>query len=77
MSRSLIISQRQAQTLIRAADAEKAIVEVKLGDLVYRLIPKSRADQETVSVDGTVSADSFDSLDDYYRWRDRQRAGQN
>lgn len=44
MSRALAISQRQAQTLIRAAEAEKAIVEVKVGNVIYRLIPKSRAE---------------------------------
>lgn len=43
MTRSLAISKRQAQTLLRAAEAERAIVEVKVGDVVYRLIPAVHA----------------------------------
>ena len=50
MTRSLAISKRQAQTLLRAAEAEKAIVEVKVGDTVFRLIPASLA-QVTAQVD--------------------------
>jgi DNA-binding transcriptional regulator LsrR (DeoR family) len=43
MSRALAISQRQARTLLRAAEAEHGIVEVKVGDVVFRLIPESLA----------------------------------
>lgn len=43
MSRALAISQRQAQTLLRAAEAERAIIEVKVGEVVYRLIPAIHA----------------------------------
>lgn len=43
MTRSLAITQHQAQVLIRAAEAERAIVEVKVGDTVFRLIPECHA----------------------------------
>lgn len=43
MTRALPITQRQAQVLLRAAEAEKAIVEVKVGATVFRLIPASLA----------------------------------
>lgn len=46
MSRALAISQRQAQTLLRAAEAERAIIEVKVGDTVFRLIPECHAQAE-------------------------------
>jgi hypothetical protein len=41
------VTKRQAQTLLRAAEAEKAIVEVKVGDTVFRLIPASLAQGKT------------------------------
>ena len=50
MSRALAVTKRQAQTLLRAAEAEKGIVEVKVGDAVFRLIPASLA-QGKVEVD--------------------------
>jgi hypothetical protein len=40
VTKPLAISQRQVQSLIRAAAAERAIVEVKIGDTVVRLIPE-------------------------------------
>ncbi|WP_292246073.1 hypothetical protein [Mesorhizobium sp.] len=43
MTRALAISQRQARTLLRAAEAERGIVEVKVGETVFRLIPESLA----------------------------------
>ena len=45
MSRALAITQRQAQTLLRAAEAERAIVEVKVGETVIRLIPECHAQE--------------------------------
>jgi hypothetical protein len=50
MTRALPVTQRQAQALLRAAEAEKAIVEVKVGETVFRLIPGSLA-QESREVD--------------------------
>lgn len=44
MTRALAISQRQAQTLFRAAEAERGIVEVEIGAAVFRLIPECRAE---------------------------------
>lgn len=46
MTRALAITQHQAQALIRAAEAERAIVEVKIGDTVFRLIPETYAQAE-------------------------------
>jgi hypothetical protein len=46
VSRALAVSKRQAQTLLRAAEAEKAIVEVKVGDTTFRLIPASLAQDD-------------------------------
>lgn len=46
MSRTLAITQRQTQVLLRAAEAEKAIVEVKLEHSTIRLIPASLAQEE-------------------------------
>jgi len=43
MTRALPVTQRQAQALLRAAEAEHGIVEVKVGDTVFRLIPGSLA----------------------------------
>jgi hypothetical protein len=74
MTRALALSQRQAQTLLRAADAERGIVEVKIGNTVFRLIPECLA-QESSKVDRPITADSFDTLDDYLAWRDRSGAG--
>lgn len=39
MTRPLAITEKQARTLIRAAEKEKAVIEVKVGDTVIRLIP--------------------------------------
>lgn len=49
MSRALPITQRQAQVLLRAAEHEKGIIEVKVGATVFRLIPASLA-QERQSI---------------------------
>lgn len=73
MSRALAISQRQVQSLIRAADAEKAIVEVKVGNAVYRLIPKSLAGEVSPALDESPSPSAFKNLDEYRAWRERNR----
>lgn len=73
MTRALAISQRQAQTLLRAAEAEKAIVEVKVGDTVFRLIPASLAQAEK-PVDGSPSHDAFDTIEEYEAWRQSEGA---
>ena len=46
MSKALPITQRQAKALLRAAEAEKAIIEVKVGETVFRLIPAVLAQDE-------------------------------
>lgn len=50
MTRALALTEKQARTLIRAADKERAVVEVKVGDVVFRLIPEVHA-QNIVRVD--------------------------
>lgn len=72
MTRALAISQRQAQTLLRAAEAEKAIVEVKVGETTFRLIPASLA-QASRPID---DPDSFDTFEQYLAWRDGTGAGE-
>lgn len=39
MTRPLALTQRQAEAIIRAAEATHAVAEVKIGDAVVRLIP--------------------------------------
>jgi hypothetical protein len=46
MTRALPLTQREARTLLRAAEAEGGVVEVKIGDKVIRLVPKSLARSE-------------------------------
>ena len=50
MSRALAVTQRQAQALLRAAEAERGIVEVKLGEAVFRLIPECKT-QASMPID--------------------------
>lgn len=72
MTRALAISQRQAQTLLRAAEAEKAIVEVKVGEALFRLIPASLAQAGRPMDD----PESFDTFEQYLAWRDGKGAGE-
>lgn len=51
MTRTLPLTERQARTLLRAADKEHGIVEVKIGETVIRLVPASLA-QDVKPVDG-------------------------
>jgi hypothetical protein len=46
VSKPLAITERQARTLLRAADKERGIVEVKIGDTVVRLIPEALAQDD-------------------------------
>ncbi len=61
MTRQLALSQRQARTLLRAAEAERGIIEVKIGDTVIRLIPESLAQSkrliDTRNDDGDLDAE--------------------
>jgi hypothetical protein len=74
MTKALAISQRQAQVLLRAAEAERGVVEIKIGNTFVRLIPSSRVSEIIETVDESPSPASFTNLDDYRRWRDRNRA---
>lgn len=46
MTRALALTEKQARTLIRAAEKEKAVIEVKVGDTVIRLIPAVHAQEQ-------------------------------
>jgi hypothetical protein len=48
MSKALALTERQARTLLRAADKERAVIEVKMGDTVVRLIPETLAQNDKV-----------------------------
>lgn len=53
MTRALPLTERQARTLLRAAEKEGGIVEVKVGTTVFRLIPASLApENEEVDTKG-------------------------
>ncbi len=74
MTRALALSQREARSLLRAAEAERGIIEVKIGDKVFRLIPECIA-QAPKPIDDDVSPEAFDTLEEYLAWRDRSGAG--
>lgn len=46
MTRALPLTQREAQTLLKAAEAEGGVIEVKVGEKVFRLIPATLAQKE-------------------------------
>ena len=48
MTRALPLTQREAQTLLKAAEAEGGVIEVKVGEKVFRLIPATLAQKERV-----------------------------
>jgi len=50
VSKALALTERQARALMRAAEKEKGVAEVKIGTTVIRLIPASLA-QEGLKVD--------------------------
>lgn len=52
MSRALAITEREARTLLRAAEKERAVVEVKVGDKIFRLIPECLAQEKKRVDDG-------------------------
>lgn len=75
-SRHLAISQRQAQTLLRAAERENAIVEVETGSSIYRLIPKCLV-KDSQQGGRTRSSETFASMDEYRAWKERTVADQD
>lgn len=70
MTKTLAISKRQTQVLLRAAEAENAVVELQIGGALIRLIPSCRV-QEFVPIDEKPEPAAFTSMDDYTSWRDR------
>ncbi len=46
MGRALPVTQRQAEALLRAADKQGGVIEVKVGETVFRLIPASLAQEQ-------------------------------
>lgn len=72
MTRALALTEKQARTLIRAAEKEKAVVEVKVGNTIIRLIPAVHAQAER-GIDEVKTADDFQTLSEWKAWRDRNR----
>ena len=73
MAGSLAITQRQARSLMRAAEAERGIIEMVLEGVTIRLIPKCHSESLSKPLDVIRSDEPFNSLDEYKAWRDRSR----
>ncbi|WP_164743073.1 hypothetical protein [Mesorhizobium sp. Z1-4] len=54
MTRALPLTQREAQTLLKAAEAEGGVIEIKVGEKVIRLIPATLAQKERAIDDAEV-----------------------
>lgn len=74
MSRALALPARQVTALCKGAAKAGYIPEVKIGDVVVRLIPAANA-QERGPIDETISPEAFETLDEYLAWRNRSGAG--
>lgn len=74
MSRALALPARQVTALCRGAAKAGYIPEVKIGDVVVRLIPAANA-QGGGPIDETISPEAFETLDEYLAWRNRSGAG--
>jgi hypothetical protein len=74
MSRALALTERQITVLCRGAAKAGHIAEVKIGEVVIRLVPAANS-QENRPIDGDVSPEAFDTLEQYLAWRDRSGAG--
>lgn len=73
MTRALPLPARQVTALCKGAARAGYIAEVKIGDVVIRLVPDDRT-QEHGRIDLTPDPETFETLDDYLAWRDRNRA---
>lgn len=70
MSRALPIRQKQVTALAKGAAKAGCVAEVKIGDVVVRLVPTNLAQPERPIDD----PDSFETFEQYLAWRDRKDA---
>jgi len=71
VSRALAIPARQVTALCKGAAKAGCIAEVKIGDVVVRLVPEDSAQSER-PIDAPVNPEDFQSLEQYLAWRKRQ-----
>jgi hypothetical protein len=69
MSRALALPARQVTALCRGAAKAGYVPEVKIGDVVIRLVP---AETER-PIDNDAGPEAFETLDEYRAWRQRGR----
>lgn len=79
MTRALALSKRQVKALIEGAKETGYAPVVQIGKVFIRLIPEEHAipPQDGMAIDETADPESFDTLDQYLAWRDRNRAREN
>lgn len=75
-NRALALKQKQVTALAKGAAAAGCIAEVKIGDVVVRLIPAANA-QAISPIDDDANPEAFDTLEEYLAWRDRSGAREN
>lgn len=75
MTRALILPQSQITALARGAAKAGCVAEVKIGDVVIRLVPATNAQAEW-PIDEPVDPANFQTLEEYEAWRKRSGAGE-
>jgi hypothetical protein len=71
MSRGLALKQKQITALAKGAAAAGCFAEVKIGDVVIRIIPGPPPQEQRPIDDPTT----FETFEQYAAWRDGQGAG--
>ena len=72
MTRALALKQKQVTAICRGAAKAGFVAEVKIGDVVVRLIPANDP-QAKPDVD---DPESFDTFEQYAAWRDKAGVGE-
>ena len=77
--RPLDLTQRQVRAICEGARKAGFTPEIIVGKTVVRLVPDNRDVRPQVqsAVDAEPDPETFESLDDYLAWRDRNRAREN
>lgn len=75
MTRALALKQKQVTAICKGAAKAGYVAEVRIGDVVVRLMPGTAA--KTPPIDNDASPEAFDTLEEYLAWRDRAGAGEN
>lgn len=73
MTRSLALTVRQVTAICKGAAKAGFVAEVKIGDVFVRLMPAGMAQTQGVGFDPD-NPETFDTLEQYLAWRDRQRS---